>query len=62
MTYSPPPSHGSINASSNVQPTFSVAGTQRPAEEEKITMKVEDGNDVVIKCFGQVPEPKVIPK
>ena len=62
MTYTPPPSHGYINASASVQPYYNVAGMQRVAEEEKITLKVEDGGDTLIKCTRQVPEPKVIPK
>ena len=55
MTYTPPPSHGYINASASVQPYYNVAGMQRVAEEEKITLKVEDGGDTLIKCTGQVP-------
>jgi hypothetical protein len=62
ISYSPQPAVGTVTIVAQTTKEQAVQGVSRPAEEEKIIMRVIDGNDTVIKCSGQVPEPKVIPK
>lgn len=54
------PAKSSIDVMVTYKPTGNVVGSRH--EEEKLRMKVEDGNEELIKCYGIVKEMKCVCK